>query len=178
MNLRMSAICIIGALALAGCGSQTEKNPAGNEVDLHFLGMMTPHHQQAVDMSDIVLSKPGISPETRDIAQRIKTGQEKEIVYMKGLANEWGAQKTMEHHSSHIANGMITPQQMKQLESLEGAGAEETFLKLMHSHHDGAVAMTQDEVDNGRYQPLRDAAQTMINVQTAEMKEMEQLLHR
>ena len=46
----------------------------------------------------------------------------------------------------------------------------------MHFHHAGAVAMTQDEIDNGGYKPLVDLAQQMIDVQTAEMHEMEQLL--
>src|SRR5690625_1696339 len=33
------------------------KQPAEvNEVDLHFVAMMTPHHQQAVDMSEIILA--------------------------------------------------------------------------------------------------------------------------
>ncbi len=36
--------------------------------------------------------------------------------------------------------------------------------------------MTQDQIDNGGYQPLVDLAQQMNDVQTAEMCEMEQLL--
>lgn len=36
--------------------------------------------------------------------------------------------------------------------------------------------MTQDQIDNGGYQPLIDLAQQMIDIQTAEMREMEQLL--
>ena len=61
----------------------------------------------------------------------------------------------------------------------DAAGVEEAdtlFLQLMHSHHAGAVDMTQDQIDNGGYQPLVDLAQQMIDVQTAEMHEMEQLL--
>ena len=36
--------------------------------------------------------------------------------------------------------------------------------------------MTQGEVDAGAYQPLREMGQQMIDVQTAEMAEMEQML--
>ncbi|MGV0376101.1 DUF305 domain-containing protein [Corynebacterium hadale] len=147
-----------------------------NGVDLHFLGMMTPHHQQAVDMSDIILAADGTSEATADLAERIKVGQEEEIDTMVDWAEQWGQDDLMAQHAPHIANGMITPEQMEQLKTLEGEDADTLFLQLMHSHHEGAVAMTQDQIDNGGYQPLVDLAQQMLDVQTAEMDEMEQLL--
>ena len=147
-----------------------------NGVDLHFLAMMTPHHQQAVDMSEIILAAQGTSAATADLADRIKVGQEEEIDTMVDWAEQWDQHDLMEQHSQHIANGMITPEQLDQLKTLEGEEADTLFLQLMHSHHAGAVAMTQDQIDNGGYQPLVDLAQQMIDVQTAEMREMEQLL--
>lgn len=147
-----------------------------NGVDLHFLAMMTPHHQQAVDMSEIILAAQGTSAATADLADRIKVGQEEEIDTMVDWAEQWDQHDLMEHHGKHIANGMITPEQMDQLKTLEGEEADTLFLQLMHSHHAGAVNMTQDQIDNGGYQPLVDLAQQMIDVQTAEMREMEQLL--
>lgn len=147
-----------------------------NGVDLHFLAMMTPHHQQAVDMSEIILVAQGTSAATADLADRIKVGQEEEIDTMVDWAEQWDQHDLMENHAQHIANGMITPEQMDQLKTLEGEEADTLFLQLMHSHHAGAVAMTQDQIDNGGYQPLVDLAQQMIDVQTAEMREMEQLL--
>ena len=82
----------------------------------------------------------------------------------------------MAHHAPHIANGMLTPEQMDQLKTLSGEDADTRFLQLMHFHHAGAVAMTQDQIDNGGYQPLVDLAQQMVDVQTAEMHEMEERL--
>lgn len=142
----MNKILLIGALAttaLVGCSSQGDTpDVPGNGTDVHFLAMMTPHHQQAVDMSEIILAKSDVSPQTKDLAERIKVGQQEEIDYMTNLASQWGQSKAMEVHSTHIANGMITPDQLEKLKSLEGEGAEDTFLTLMHSHHEGAVAMT------------------------------------
>lgn len=161
-----------GVAVTAGANQPAEVNG----VDLHFLAMMTPHHQQAVDMSEIILAAQGTSAATADLADRIKVGQEEEIGTMVDWAEQWDQHDLMEQHSQHIANGMITPEQLDQLKTLEGEEADTLFLQLMHSHHAGAVAMTQDQIDNGGYQPLVDLAQQMIDVQTAEMREMEQLL--
>ena len=161
-----------GVAVTAGANQPAEVNG----VDLHFLAMMTPHHQQAVDMSEIILATQGTSAATADLADRIKVGQEEEIDTMVDWAEQWDQHDLMEQHSQHIANGMITPEQLDQLKTLEGEEADTLFLQLMHSHHAGAVAMTQDQIDNGGYQPLVDLAQQMIDVQTAEMREMEQLL--
>ena len=161
-----------GVAVTAGANQPAEVNG----VDLHFLAMMTPHHQQAVDMSEIILAAQGTSAATADLADRIKVGQEEEIDTMVDWAEQWDQHDLMEQHSQHIANGMITPEQLDQLKTLEGEDADTLFLQLMHSHHAGAIAMTQDQIDNGGYQPLVDLAQQMIDVQTAEMREMEQLL--
>src|SRR5690625_3306437 len=147
-----------------------------NEVNLHFVAMMTPHHQQAVDMSEIILAAEDTSAATDDLADRIKVGQQQEIDTMVGWADDWDQHDLMAHHAPHIANGMITPEQMDQLESLEGEKADTKFLQLMHFHHEGAIAMTQDQIDHGGYQPLVDLAQDMVDIQTAEMREMEDLL--
>lgn len=189
------AIALLGVSVVSCSGQdqdttntpQTDKDGVGvtaganqpaevNGVDLHFLAMMTPHHQQAVDMSEIILAAQGTSAATADLADRIKVGQEEEIDTMVDWAEQWDQHDLMEQHSQHIANGMITPEQLDQLKTLEGEEADTLFLQLMHSHHAGAVAMTQDQIDNGGYQPLVDLAQQMIDVQTAEMREMEQLL--
>lgn len=149
-----------GAAVIAGANQPAEVNG----VDLHFLAMMTPHHQQAVDMSEIILAADGISEATADLAERIKIGQQEEIDTMVDWAEQWDQGDLMAHHAPHIANGMITPEQMDQLKSLSGEEADTRFLQLMHFHHAGAVAMTQDQIDNGGYQPLVELAQQMVDV--------------
>src|SRR5690625_2260535 len=161
-----------GVAVTAGANQPAEVN----EVDLHFVAMMTPHHQQAVDMSEIILAADGTSAATDELADQIKDGQQQENDTMVGRADDWDQHELMAHHAPHIANGIITPEQMDQLETLAGDEADTRFLQLMHFHHAGAIAMTQDQVDNGGYQPLIDLAQQMIDIQTAEMHEMEQLL--
>src|SRR5690625_1903306 len=73
-----------GVAVTAGANQPAEVN----EVDLHFVAMMTPHHQQAVDMSEIILAADGTNAATDDLADRIKDGQRQEIDSMGGMADE------------------------------------------------------------------------------------------
>ena len=184
------AVAVIAALALtltfagpslrAAFTPETSNSADGqagyNGTDVHFLGMMVPHHQQAIDMSDVLLGSDVDDAKVRDLAQRIKDGQERENEQMRAWADEWGIEKDMEHHSTHIANGMFHPEQLEQFEALRGDELRTAFLEMMHFHHNHVIKMTQDEVDRGGYEPLREMAKEMIEVQTAEMGEMEELL--
>ena len=184
------AVAVIAALALtltfagpslrAAFTPETSTSADGqagyNGTDVHFLGMMVPHHQQAIDMSDVLLGSDVDDAKVRDLAQRIKDGQERENEQMRAWADEWGIHKDMEHHSTHIANGMFHPEQLEQFEALRGDELRTAFLEMMHFHHNHVIKMTQDEVDRGGYEPLREMAKEMIEVQTAEMGEMEELL--
>lgn len=147
-----------------------------NDTDVHFLGMMVPHHEQAIEMSDVLLASDVDDAQVRDLAQRIKDGQERENEQMRAWADEWGIQEDMEHHSKHIANGMFHPEQLNEFASLSGDELRTAFLEMMHFHHAHVINMTQDEIDRGAYAPLREMAQEMVDVQTAEMGEMEELL--
>ena len=156
--------------------TSTDTDAEYNGTDVHFLGMMVPHHEQAIDMSDVLLESDVEDAEVRDLAQRIKDGQERENEQMRAWADEWGIDKDMEHHSTHIANGMFHPEQLEQFEALRGDELRTAFLEMMHFHHNHVIKMTQDEIDRGAYGPLREMAQEMVDVQTAEMGEMEELL--
>jgi uncharacterized protein (DUF305 family) len=59
-----------------------------------FAQQMIPHHQQAIQMSDIVLAKQGIDSRVVDLADQIKAAQGPEIQPMQGWLTQWG-QPTM-----------------------------------------------------------------------------------
>ena len=53
-----------------------------NQADVTFAQQMIPHHQQAIQMSDMVLAKQGIDPRVIDLANQIKAAQGPEIQHM------------------------------------------------------------------------------------------------
>lgn len=65
---------------------------AHNQADMMFAHMMIPHHQQAVEMSDMILAKQGIDPRVIDLANQIKAAQGPEVTKMQGWLQQWGMQ--------------------------------------------------------------------------------------
>lgn len=63
---------------------------AHNQADMMFVHMMIPHHQQAIEMSDMILAKQDIDPRVVDLAKQIKAAQGPEIEKMQGWMNAWG----------------------------------------------------------------------------------------
>ncbi len=64
--------------------------PDHNGADVMFVHHMIPHHQQAIEMSDIILAKPDIDPRVRDLATQIKAAQGPEIQQMQDWLAQWG----------------------------------------------------------------------------------------
>ena len=75
----------------AAAGATTSPSgEAHNQADVMFAQHMIPHHQQAIEMSDIVLGKQGIDKRVTDLANQIKAAQGPEIEKMQGWLKEWG----------------------------------------------------------------------------------------
>ena len=72
--------------------------------------------------------------------------------------------------------GMMSDDDMAALEAATGAEASRLFLEQMTMHHEGAITMAQDEVDNGQNPDAIAMAQTIIDTQTAEIATMQELL--
>ena len=80
------------------------------QAEQHFIQMMIPHHQQAVDMANLALSKAQ-RPEIKKLAEAIKTDQNGEIEQMKALYKQWygtevPASSGMGMMSMHSGTGM------------------------------------------------------------------------
>jgi uncharacterized protein (DUF305 family) len=143
-----------------------------------FAQMMIPHHQQAVEMADIILDKEGIDPDVLTLASDIKAAQQPEIDQLQSWLTEWAADmpdmdsmEGMDH-----GGGMMSEDDMAALEAATGAEASRLFLEQMTMHHEGAIEMAQDEVDNGQNPDAVAMAQTIVDTQTAEIAQMQELL--
>jgi uncharacterized protein (DUF305 family) len=146
-----------------------------NDQDVTFAQMMKPHHEQAVEMADMILAKDGISTDVTGLATQIKEAQGPEISQLEEWITAWGAEGSMSG-MDHSMDGMMSDEDMSALENANGPEAEKLFLEQMTMHHEGAVEMAQTEVDEGRNTDAIEMANTIVRTQTEEIATMQDLL--
>lgn len=146
-----------------------------NAADAMFATMMIVHHEQAVEMSDLVLGDEGVDPRVIDLAERIKAAQSPEIEQLRGWLDDWGVSAESGGQMDH-GDGMMTADDLAALEDATGADASRLFLEQMIVHHEGAIEMAQTELDQGANEEVIALAQAILDTQTTEIATMENLL--
>lgn len=196
MKIRMgaAALTVAAALTLAGCADTTSTMPEDmpgmdhgdtssataefNDADVMFAQMMIPHHEQAVEMSDMILAKDNINDRVITLAEQIKAAQEPEIAQLEEWLDAWGAEGEMgDMDGMDHGGGMMSEEDMADLEAATGDEASRLFLEQMIVHHEGAIEMAQEQVDNGQNPDAIEMAQTIIDSQTEEIATMEEILN-
>ncbi len=151
----------LAALATIVCVSAAQRPapPAGPDTarkaytpaDVHFMTGMIAHHAQAVLMAGWAPSH-GASASLRAMCERIVVGQGDEIVLMQRWLRDrhemvpaGDATHDMMPGMDHtLMPGMLTPQQLMQLDSARGTEFERLFLVFMIQHHTGAITMVNE----------------------------------
>lgn len=162
----------------ATSGQTTTTSATSAEVNPHdamFAAMMIPHHEQAIEMSDLVPSRSD-NRQLKDLAQQIKDAQGPEIETMSGWLKEWGMSTMGMDHSGHGMAGMMTDDDMQELEGLTGEAFDRKWLTMMIEHHEGAITMARRVKDSGSDERVRTLADQIITGQEKEITTMKGML--
>ena len=154
--------------------------PAGlaNDADLSFLTGMKPHHEQAVEMSEIVL-KTNPPAEVAALARQIKAAQDPEIEQMDKMLTDLGQPTDPAAHGGGHSTGhggMMSEADMAKLKDARRIKASLLYLEGMVAHHEGAIEAAEAELRDGRYEPARQLATSIAEDQAAEITKMKALL--
>jgi uncharacterized protein (DUF305 family) len=180
------------ATAAPAASSSASPSQAHNQADITFLQAMIPHHTQAVEMSKLAAQRAS-SPQVKDLAAGIEAAQQPEIDQMNAMLQAWNASTSatngpsmsgMNHgnmggtaQAAHgPMTGMMSDQQMQQLNTVSGPAFDRMFLQMMIQHHQGAVTMAKTELTDGQNPEAKALAQTIIDAQQREITEMQTLL--
>ena len=123
------------------------------QADVDFMSHMIGHHAQALVMSGWAPTH-GASQSIRILAERIINAQQDEIASMQRWLGDrnrpvpaaTSGKMAMPGHSHHemLMPGMLTEEQMRQLDQARGPEFDRLFLTFMIQHHKGAVSMVKD----------------------------------
>ena len=187
----LAALVAAFALTLAGCSSE-ESSDAGrsfNDADVTFATDMIQHHAQALSMVDLTLGRE-LSPQVADLAEQIRAAQAPEIETLVGRLRDWDQpvpETSRDHANAHDGAhgemgadmpGMMSAEQMRELEEAPDEEFESLWLTMMIEHHQGAVEMAEQVLDEGRHPATAALAEEIIETQRAEIETMERLLGR
>ena len=175
------------ALSLSGCASASnmgmdhEGHSSGASSDLSsddimFLQMMIPHHQQAIDISDLALTKSA-DAELLALAKDIRDEQAAEIVKMKAWLKDAGADLEMGHSMNHSMGGMLSDSELAALKAATGKSFDLLWLKGMTGHHDGAIDMAT-MIENAKSAQIKSFGQDIVASQSAQNKAMAAMIKR
>ncbi|MBD2279484.1 DUF305 domain-containing protein [Aphanizomenon flos-aquae] len=165
------------------------------QTDQHFIEMMIPHHQQAVEMADIAFTRAQ-HPEIKNLAVAIKKDQTSEIEQLRTWYKTWYGKEVpimtmtdqgMMAGPGNMCQQMNPPDTMKMpmngkmhcmnmdLETLKNApDFDKEFIRQMIPHHRMAVKMSQMIVKKTAKPEIRNLARSIIKTQMAEINQMQQ----
>lgn len=155
--------------------------PDHTEADVAFVQGMLPHHQQALEMTEMVPERTA-SEDVGLLAERIEVSQADEVAQMEGWLSERDEAPADEHahHGDHaeLMPGMLTEEELAQLRAAQGRRFDRLFLQYMIRHHEGAVRMVGELFANGGGQETKvfQLAGHIESDQLVEISRMKQML--
>jgi len=194
--LLISALAAV--LALSACGSdgngksqhETHTAPGGvefNDADTEFAADMIQHHAQALAMVDLTMGRE-LDPEVAQLAEEIRLAQSPEIETMTGWLTDWGKpipETVRDHTNAHGGGhggmdqdmpGMMSEEEMAELEAAQGEDFQRMWLEMMIEHHEGAIEMSETEQEDGHFGPAVDLAEQIVTSQQDEIDTIHGLL--
>lgn len=176
---------VVLALAVAFLGFslalflERDRPPSSSSVDVGFYQDMVYHHDQAVQMAIILLDLDGVDSTVRHYAREVLTDQSFEIGVMTSSLDEWGfsaddrPDEAMEWMAMPVPvdemAGLMTEEQMDDLENASGEEANALFLEMMSEHHLGGIHMAEHAAEHAESDHVRETARRMAHNQAREV---------
>ena len=156
--------CLFVVVSAAGCATAPQSGlhptPPGlgqfpySDADVDFMAGMIPHHAQAVVMAGWAPSH-GARKDVAILCERIVVAQRDEIAMMQEWLRDRGQPVPDAASTRHrmkmngvehdmLMPGMLSPEQLTELDKARGTEWDRLFLRAMIRHHEGAIKMVDD----------------------------------
>lgn len=193
LGLLALATLVLGAAGCASSGSEIPERRVGAlphvQADVEFMQGMIPHHAQAIVMASQAESH-GARRDVLVLAQRIRVAQADEIRLMQRWLEDRGERvppADATHHTmmmngqehQMLMPGMLSPEQMAELDAARGPEWDRLFLTYMIMHHQGAITMVDElfaSYGAGQEDTIFRFASDVYADQSTEIERMYQML--
>jgi uncharacterized protein (DUF305 family) len=151
--------------------------PSSGHVDKDFVAQMVPHHQAAIAMAQAEL-RYGHNPRLLNLAREIIVTEQADIAIMQlPLTSTAPSQTARSNESQYLtASTAAMGKMMSAMDVPSSGNVDKSFVAQMVPHHQGGIAMAQDELRYGHDQTLTRLAQEIIVIQLQEITALQQAL--
>jgi uncharacterized protein (DUF305 family) len=180
-----SALVFLG-IAI-GIVAARDRPPGEGSVDVGFLQDMLTHHDQALGVATLVVAN-GEDPTVRSYVREILVFQGYEVGVMTQMLDDWGysrgdrSDQAMAWMDMPVPveqmPGLLTDEQLDQLQEANGAELDALFLDLMAEHHRGGLHMAEYAFGNAGDEDVSDLAARIARNQASEINEYRALAER
>ncbi len=146
------------------------------DFDLDFANMMILHHQAAIDISEVEITK-GSDNQIKTMAQNIITAQKAEIEQLQQFVKNYKmpvVKKQNGEMHNELSETMKT-MMAKMNDMAMNGNTDKDFVLMMIPHHEGAITMAENQISHGKNFELKKMAQKMIEDQSKEISEFKTL---
>jgi uncharacterized protein (DUF305 family) len=166
-----------GNNSMMGFGGMRAGSQMMGQIDSHFIEQMIPHHEDAITMAKLALTRAEHG-EIKTLGNNIIQSQSAEIDQMKKWYALWfgqevgGTKSAVGHGGGMMMSGgmMGNETDAKTLENAKPFDKE--FIKEMIPHHQMAVMMAQMLARSTSRPEMKQLAEDIIAAQTKEINEM------
>jgi uncharacterized protein (DUF305 family) len=158
----------------ASQAAQALPDDSPNQADLAYVRRMIKHHEQALVMTESA-GKHAASGAVRSLAGRISAAQGPEKAAMSAWLKRAGVRDVEsghDHSAMSAMPGMATAAQLAELDAARGDAFDRLFLRLMITHHQGAVTMATEVLGKGNNVQVEEWANEVIAQQSSEIARM------
>jgi uncharacterized protein (DUF305 family) len=159
-------------MGMSGMNQNTTSSNEFNAAEIHFAQMMIPHHQQAVEMSDLALKNSKDSA-VIELAKQIKAAQAPEIEQMKSWLTKSGFDPNAPHNM--MMAGMLSDAEISKLKQSKASAFDKLFLAGMIKHHEGALQMLT-MISGSTNDEVKTLSENIASTQTIEIETMKAML--
>ena len=146
--------------------------------DIKFMQGMIGHHAQALEMVEL-LKNNSTSGDMKKLGLRIELSQDDEIRMMQNWLAIRGqrvpSRTELHQHGAGLMPGMLTPDEMLQLEQAKGPEFDRLFLEGMIKHHGGALQMVHDLLDTPGAAQESDVFSFVADVEADQRAEIDRM---
>ncbi|MEK7138265.1 MAG: DUF305 domain-containing protein [Patescibacteria group bacterium] len=158
-------------------GSLEGNNQMMGQIDSNFIEQMIPHHEDAITMANLALTRAE-HPEIKTLATEIIKTQSEEIDQMKQWYKSWfgnevsNLNSSMGHGMGMMMHGGMMGNETD-TKTLENAKPfDKVFIEGMILHHQMAIMMAQMLSNSTNRPETEELAKNIISAQTKEINQM------